>query len=61
MKNYFYLSLALAIGMALGMMNALCIIAGLAEIILSSVLNIYYAVLFFIVGSYYSWKIFKKN
>ena len=61
MKNCIFLLIAALFGAMVGGFTVMCIITGLAEIILSSVFNIYYASLFFMVGSYYSYKIIKKN
>ena len=45
----------------MGLMVTLSIISGFTEMILSSVFNVYYASIFFIVGSYYIYKIVRKN
>lgn len=61
MKNYVFLTVAGLFGSIVGTFTGMSIVCGIAEIILSSVFNVYYATLFFIVGSYYSYKILKKN
>ena len=53
--------LASVVGGLLGILVTLSIIAGFEEMILSSIFNLYYASVFFIVGSYYTYKIIKKN
>jgi hypothetical protein len=37
------------------------VIAGFSEMILSSIFNVYYSTIFFVVGSFYTYKIIKKN
>ena len=61
MQNIFTLVAASMIGAFFGIALTVSIIAGFTEMILSSVFNIYYATIFFIVGSYYTYKIIKKN
>ena len=61
MKNLFYLIMATNIGALCGFYNSICVVSGLAMVILSPVFNIYYAILFFLCGSYYTYKILKKN
>lgn len=53
--------LASVVGGLLGILVTLSIIAGFEEMILSSIFNVYYASIFFVVGSYYTYKIIKKN
>ena len=60
MKNFIFLIIAAIVGSVVGGFTVFCIVTGLSEIILKSVFNIYYASLFFMVGSYYSYKILKK-
>ena len=59
--NILTLFVATGLGAAFGLMVSLAIIGGFAEMILSSFFNAYYATIFFIVGSYYTYKIIKKN
>ena len=61
MQNLFTLVTASVIGGFFGVSLTITIISGFTEMILSSVFNIYYATIFFIVGSYYTYKIIKKN
>ena len=61
MKNCLLLLAATVLGGVCGVLTVLCIIAAFAEMILTSVFNIYYASIFFMVGSYYTYKIIKKN
>lgn len=55
------LLLAMIAGGFFGTILTISIIAGFSEMILSSIFNLYYASIFFIVGSYYTYKIIKKN
>ena len=55
------LGLAAWIGALVGSILSILVVTGFAIVILSEFLNIYYAFFFFIIGSYYSYKIFKKN
>jgi len=60
--NYFLsLTIAFLVGGCCGLLITLSIIAGFEEMILSSLFNVYYASIFFLVGSYYTYKIIKKN
>jgi len=61
MKNCLLIIAATILGGICGVLTVLCIIAAFTEMILSSVFNIYYASIFFAVGSYYTYKIIKKN
>ena len=61
MHNFVSLLLAAILGGVFGLAVTLSIIAGFTEMILSSLFNMYYATIFFIVGSYYTYKIIKKN
>ena len=49
------------LGALVGSVLSILVVTGFAIVILSEFLNIYYSVFFFIIGSYYSYKIFKKN
>lgn len=49
------------VGALTGSILSILVVTGFAIIILSEFLNIYYALIFFCVGSFYSYKIFKKN
>jgi membrane protein implicated in regulation of membrane protease activity len=53
--------LAASIGAFLGMTIAMAVVSGFAAMILVPVFNVYYAAIFFFVGSVYSYKIIKKN
>lgn len=55
------LILACILGISFGLLISVSIVSGFAEMIMSSILNLYYAATFFIVGSYYTYKIIKKN
>ena len=61
--DYSYLKLfaAATVGGVSGQFIIFSIIGGYTEMILSSIMNVYYASLFFCVGSYYAYKIIKKN
>lgn len=61
MQNLILLGASGATGALLGIVLVLSIIATFEEMILSSFMNIYYTTLFFVVGSYYTYKIIKKN
>ena len=61
MKNFIFVVLAATIGAFLGMVIVLMVIAGFSEMILSSIFNVYYSSIFFVVGSFYTYKIIKKN
>ena len=61
MKNCLLIALSAALGSFFGVWLSLSIISGFTEMILSSVFNVYYASIFFVVGSYYTYKIIKKN
>ena len=49
------------IGGTIGIFISMCIVGGFALMILTPVFNLYYFLIFFIVGSYYSYKIIQKN
>lgn len=49
------------VGAVTGSILSILVVTGFAIVILNSILNIYYAAIFFAVGSYYSYRIFKKN
>ena len=61
MNNYLLLASAGLLGGFCGMLTVFWIISAFAEMILSSVFNIYYSSMFFMIGSYYTYKIIKKN
>ena len=61
MKKLIQLVFATWLGGCFGIVTVLYIISTFSEMILSSVFNIYYASIFFFVGSFYTYKIFKKN
>lgn len=61
MKHLLLLILSAAIGAISGTIICLSIISGFTEMILSPVFNLYYSSIFFVVGSYYTYKIIKKN
>ena len=54
-------ALAAWLGALVGSILSILVVTGFAIVILSEFLNIYYSVFFFVIGSYYSYKIFKKN
>jgi hypothetical protein len=45
----------------MGIIVTISIVTGFAVMILNYILNVYYALIFFIVGFIYVYKIFKKN
>lgn len=49
------------VGSIVGMIIGVSVISGYALIILTPVFNIYYALIFFIIGSVYTCKLFQKN
>ena len=49
------------VGALVGSILSILVVTGFAIVILSDLLNIYYAIIFFVIGSYYSYKILKKN
>jgi len=55
------LSLSMFIGSIVGALTSLIIVTIFAAIILNPIFNVYYASVFLIVGSYYSFNIFKKS
>ena len=61
MKSLIQLGIATWLGGCFGIFTVLYIISTFSEMILSSVFNIYFASVFFLLGSYYTYKIFKKN
>lgn len=61
MNKCINLVLASLVGGILGLIVAVSVVAGFTEMILSSLFNVYYASTFFIVGSFYTYKIIKKN
>lgn len=52
---------AISCGWSLGAVVSTCVVTGFAAMILNPVFNVYYAVIFFIVGSGYTYKFLKKN
>jgi uncharacterized membrane protein YjjB (DUF3815 family) len=60
-KSILKLVVALCCGSFLGSAVAACVVTGFAAMILNPVFNVYYALIFFIVGSGYVYRIFKKN
>jgi ABC-type nitrate/sulfonate/bicarbonate transport system permease component len=52
---------ASVIGSFVGTLTALLVVSAFAAMILNEIFNVYYATIFFIVGSYYSFNIFKKS
>jgi len=61
MKSIIQLFTAGFIGAAFGVLTALYTITIFSEMILCSAFNLYFALIFFIGGSYYTYKIIKKN
>lgn len=57
----FRIGIAAWLGALAGSILSILVVTGFAIVILSEFLNIYYSIVFFAVGSYYSYKIFKKN
>jgi hypothetical protein len=55
------IAMAAWIGGTSGSILSIFVVTGFAIVILSQVLNIYYALIFFVFGSYYTYRIFKKN
>jgi len=55
------LGVAAWLGALVGSILSILIVTGYAIVILSDILNIYYCIVFFVVGSYYSYKIVKKK
>ena len=55
------LSFATILGGTLGVLVAIMVVCGFAAMILNSILNIYYALLYFVVGAVYSYRIFRKS
>ena len=51
----------LNVGVFCGVFVALAVCTGFAFMILSSLFNIYYALVFFLVGGFYAYKIMRKN
>ena len=51
----------MAIGGGLGCLTAVCVVAGFAAMILNCIFNVYYAIIFFIVGSAYVYRTLRKN
>ena len=60
-KNCLLLFAASITGSIYGFFLAIIVITGFTQMILNSIFNLYYSTLFFIVGSYYTYKIFKKS
>jgi hypothetical protein len=52
---------ATVVGSFVGTFTALLVVSAFAAMILNEIFNVYYATIFFIVGSYYSFNIFKKS
>lgn len=55
------LASAAVAGSLMGFLIAILVVCGFAAMILNSILNIYYALLYFVVGALYTYKIFKKS
>ena len=55
------LVVAALLGSIGGVAVAICVVSAFAAMILSSIFNVYYAVIFFLVGSFYFYKIIKKS
>lgn len=55
------LIVAVLTGSFLGQLIAACVVTGFGAMILNPVFNMYYALIFFIVGSGYTYKFMKKN
>ena len=60
-KNCLLLLAASFTGSVYGFFTAIFVITGFTQMILNSLFNIYYSAIFFLVGSYYTYKIFKKS
>lgn len=52
---------ATTVGSLLGIMVSIMVVCGFAAMILNSVLNIYYALLYFMVGALYTFRYFRKS
>ena len=61
MKSELQLLTAGFFGAIFGVLTALYTITIFSEMILCSALNLYFALIFFVGGSYYTYKIIKKN
>ena len=61
MKSILQLFAASAFGASIGVLTALYTILIFSEMILCSALNLYFALIFLVGGSYYTYKIIKKN
>lgn len=59
--SVFRIGIAAWLGALIGSILSILVVTGYAIVILSEILNIYYSFIFFVFGSYYSYKIFKKN
>mmetsp|Transcript_11523 Transcript_11523/g.17370 ORF Transcript_11523/g.17370 Transcript_11523/m.17370 type:complete len:172 (+) Transcript_11523:29-544(+) len=55
------LGIAAAVGAFIGIATSACVVSAFAAMILNSFFNIYYATIFFLVGSYHTYKIVKKS
>lgn len=52
---------ATTVGSLLGIMVSIMVVCGFAAMILNSVLNIYYALLYFMIGALYTFRYFRKS
>jgi hypothetical protein len=52
---------ATILGSYIGMLVAICVVSGYAAVILNPIFNIYYAVIFFIIGVAELYRFMKKN
>lgn len=61
MKSVLQLTTASFFGAVFGILTALYTITIFSEMILCSAFNLYFALIFFVGGAYYTYKIIKKN
>ena len=55
------LSLAVFLGSSVGVLVSIFTVMAFAAMILNSIFCIYYSLIFFIIGSFYLYKVMKKN
>ena len=52
---------AIILGAYIGMLVAICVVSGYAAVILNPIFNVYYALIFFIIGVAELYRFMKKN
>ena len=52
---------ATLVGSIFGVLVAIMVVCGFAAMILNSILNIYYALLYFVIGALYTYRYFRKS